>query len=1386
MQNMDKYRNFTEISEGSKGTAEKKYQSYQEQLQAAQNRLAAAWEKIAQDADIASFITHFVNFSTFMVKHMPTLLKTVTRLIAIWQGYKIPTLMQQGMQFTGLTPLFGAVGGLFKKGKAGFREAVASGNENIRKFVTGESNRFGGGATDKWLETISKQVQAIIGKQQAREGTANEIEEASKEMAANVQIAEKSTEQGVVNEQNKTAEGKKQVDLEKQETQVAGGGAFSAYKGKGGKGMAAASIASGAAGIISGVMTTGGSHYSVNGGTTESSSEASGAMKGVSAGVNALGMIGYIWGPIGGMISQTIASLLEQFATPLIGMWIDADRDARNARVAEAEKQLSILETIKSSVATIEKHSSTAGITYEEQQEIIKTVKEIRKTLTENSDTFTTVVQYMGKRDDKTDWTRQAIYDLLNDWTNRTEEEHREFLSAFQAATETVVSAKEIAAAENKFYEHGSKAKGLTTVYTYKSSTNASGGGGAISSTGDSQEVAALSQWSRETGTDIINKSTFSSGSKNPFLRFLEGLSGGAGTSSSSEYGFKYQNIEDLIQQYKSYVEWLQKEIIEDPAKATMYQQFIDKYQAAIDDYENGLADLNQIYREANEHLTAAALLQTKITTSSGEQIDLLNANMAQLKRLGKSGIYQAVVDQLLASGGFKGFSINSAQGQSIIEQAIKSNEKLYAVWTGQIYTLNEALNSQNTEVLKSFATALGVSVEELENLRGELGKLKLSDILDSPANTRTMISELTSLFTSMASSSGMTAENLETIINKFPELVSDLKDTVSLGGDLLDMIGQYNALYSRQILSDLLNNETVFSNIMQKLKESSPGAFDEFIDSKYEGATRAQDILELLAADWSEGSGVSKETYDLLKSIYGEYFDFTVKSSLGTEAFEAYVSYWNKVWDKQIKNLEEQKSAIQEITKQREYENKLIEARLRLENASKEKKRVYREGVGWVYEADQNAVKEAQENLEQVQQEQTISALDQQIAELNYMKERLDQITENTELENLKGLWDSFLSDQKVKDTLSSYSAVQLLQNVHGDITTIVFEGFKTLKDYFGAKESSYNSVFGSGDKDAWGKLVHARDTMNNIEDKSSEDYYTAQTAYNNALTTYQQDARKYQNQYGTAEGLSQEQTEALTAETVNEAKGRLTIRKNGSEATYTTGELVSANSNPDIYNDIQNTAKNKRSGNDEGSQLETWQYNPGSTVNLDKSGTIITGQSFRDNFGSSLDTWASKAIAEHPQGTLFSKSGDHSMVGIALGEGELGAKHAGMYLLDAARRGSLGLGGGPTLINEEGTEAIITPGGTVTSLPSGTGVVPADITRSLWQLGELAPSILRILGYNGGSQFAGGSGIVNNSDSVNIGSVIMQVSADAGFDPERFVEELKTQAALSKNNRR
>lgn len=116
----------------------------------------------------------------------------------------------------------------------------------------------------------------------------------------------------------------------------------------------------------------------------------------------------------------------------------------------------------------------------------------------------------------------------------------------------------------------------------------------------------------------------------------------------------------------------------------------------------------------------------------------------------------------------------------------------------------------------------------------------------------------------------------------------------------------------------------------------------------------------------------------------------------------------------------------------------------------------------------------------------------------------------------------------------------------------------------------------------------------------------------------------------------------------------------------------------------------------------------------------------------------------------------------------------------------GSLSTPGSVSLLNELGTEAIITPNGTITALPSHTGIIPADITKNLWSLGEVAPNLVRSIDsvlYNSinglNPSFAGAD------ESINIDNLTMNVNADSSFDPEAFILALKSRIALTRNTR-
>ena len=119
------------------------------------------------------------------------------------------------------------------------------------------------------------------------------------------------------------------------------------------------------------------------------------------------------------------------------------------------------------------------------------------------------------------------------------------------------------------------------------------------------------------------------------------------------------------------------------------------------------------------------------------------------------------------------------------------------------------------------------------------------------------------------------------------------------------------------------------------------------------------------------------------------------------------------------------------------------------------------------------------------------------------------------------------------------------------------------------------------------------------------------------------------------------------------------------------------------------------------------------------------------------------------------------------------------------AAASGSLSMPGGASLINEEGTEALITPQGTLTALPAKTGVLPADITENLWKLGGIAPSLISTLSSLTSSPYSSSNAgsTVNNSGTF-IDNLSMQIYPTKDYDMDKFLEEARAKARLSRNN--
>lgn len=113
-------------------------------------------------------------------------------------------------------------------------------------------------------------------------------------------------------------------------------------------------------------------------------------------------------------------------------------------------------------------------------------------------------------------------------------------------------------------------------------------------------------------------------------------------------------------------------------------------------------------------------------------------------------------------------------------------------------------------------------------------------------------------------------------------------------------------------------------------------------------------------------------------------------------DALKMYADEQKAALDDQIKALQDQLDLLDDQNDERERAIELEEAEQALLDARKQKIKVYREGVGWVYEADPRKVKEAEDRLQEIQdknaQEDEKKAIEDKIEALQEEQDAWDK----------------------------------------------------------------------------------------------------------------------------------------------------------------------------------------------------------------------------------------------------------------------------------------------------------------------------------------------------------------------------------------------------------
>ncbi len=749
------------------------------------------------------------------------------------------------------------------------------------------------------------------------------------------------------------------------------------------------------------------------------------------------------------------------------------------------------------------------------------------------------------------------------------------------------------------------------------------------------------------------------------------------------------------------------------------------------------------------------------------------------------------------------------------------------------LYKIIDQVNLVDEDGISTIAHAMNMTVEQFReaNSEGAFDWLTTDVAIGGLDKLNEKLATFNELLLAASENSLFSQENINKIVSQYPTLLKKIdeetgKISVSMdnvqenlvdilaGGESLRKV--YAGFFSRDIATSAEKWDVFISSIREDIEKDS--ALDGFRDEIFK------------QINYSGFLKVYEEHKDELES-YNQSFIEYAKSLFSTDVFdtqqEILTKYATSTLETEISNLESIRDSLDDINKQREKEIELIKAKEALENASKEKKRVYRAGVGFVYTTDQEAVKSAQEKVDELERQRDKDDIQYQIDSLQQQKEILENIKDNEQLKALQ---------ETAKDTLDALG-------VNGALVTAILSGSKEefnaaiksgLDKEIGENAADVNNAIASKKKEAYyrakaeldafqrgkkftGKFEQTTDANGNkvndyskpiFEDMSDEDLERYGGMVPGQLKKYQnspfysvgaeEEERLAKELLGAGEtwkaedeSAQIEDIEKILKEKENITGNRFVVQNPGDfsdkygilEIGYqTTGnsiwrkgtkqsELSYAIQNPDgTMGDWKNFTK-PISENLENEEIKG---KPVIVSNTHGSPNLLIYKDQNDQF------WSLYGVLPYDKG-LTSAGQVAGTSGTWWISPEEVKSHEANVRDRVYASGTLSAPGGQSLINENGLESIITPSGTITSLPAKSGIIPADLTRNLWALGEVAPNLIARLG---GNSLQTNNSNSSTDNSINIQNLDATFNTQSDFDGHRFLTDLRNQVILTANN--
>ena len=1349
MENYSTYKQAISEAEKAQGTAARKMQAYNESVAYSINQLSAAWEGFTQKLEASGAVKFFFNSLTAIIENLDHILQYFMPVIATFNADKIVSLAKF------LSPLitvpFKAIRhpiDTVKKSHGAFYENMAqkmtAENTNAIEELTnatkdntaalrGEKSKSGNGG--RAGENVHNKARA----KRIRPGSIQDLQNQIDIGEQGVQIFKESgldEDSPQIKKIRARQEEFREQILKKQErsarlqTGVASGLAAGAVR-LANKGASAFDNLD----IMGWTPFKGAGDVEVSGGEAFAMGVAQGALTGVATA---------FMGPAGAVLASIVGDALSSLWKKLA----HADEIDRKQRVEDAKKQLETIKGISTAVTgliDLRKKGDTSLWDADDWKQANEYVESLEKA--RNSS--------VGFKD--------ALNDAIEGLGNYT--------LTIEKLTENQETLAKVEAARIKYEAEQTYAAGAQDRYTLLKEIEDAQKKLTSNNEDERKQAQATIKANRaaiQEYTDELNKA------------YMKSAFYSSGVSTMSQAQKNTASLERLIVEMAEEAEKAaegktDEKFFEDDGtlKSEYRSKFIQQlreqggYEAVLTESEKSVAD----YKKAMGTVA-------KLTDKDGKKLSM---TLSDLKKLVSSKGGMAKLEYLLGKTG--------DEFDRIVDQ----------------------INSADDGKIATIAHSLNMTVEEFEkaNKNGDFNFFTTGMAVENLDAFIDRIDKLNGYLAELATNGKLSAESLENVVKNYAFLMQG--DDGSFGAEnILDNLAELYAEGSESTIAQALAGK------FQKKAVTDETWWNAWTQSASGKEFIEKDPLNTTFTSFSDAMASMDEKE---QQSYIDYVKSLFATDLNEEIQEKLIEWQTKAYETEISNLESIRDSLDDVNKQREKELELIKAKEALENASKEKKRVYRAGVGFVYTTDQEAVKSAQEKVDELERQQDKDNIQYQIDSLQQQKEILENLENNKQLENLTGF-------------------VEKIQNALGEDGSNLFNSILTKDGKFRTNmvEIIANGITNSAGEVKKEEEIKATEEAKEKYVKAGQEYDEFMRKNGSILSDINNPAYTSTRSewLGKVQNLQEARSAYNKASKIRPAKDVSDIKKGwenvntdlykekvGSQVgvfddSFNWGQLAGSTAAGIVGGTIARpgigTLLGLAAGGAVGFLTQLGKLTTGADIymseespeakgealskNMSKDGTYIIGR-YGENGEWKFEKLKSNDISEikkdmKPYNILIHDfdSPLYKDRAVFMDRDEnfrwVNANDGALYGADWSEvlglaSGTLSAPGGRTLINENGLESIITPQGTITSLPAKSGIVPADLTRNLWALGEVAPNLIARLG---GNSLQTNNSNSSTDNSINIQNLDATFYTEEGFDGEAFLRDLKSQVILTSNN--